>query len=92
MSFKSPNRNSELTTKTDTVSAVIVHQYDFLQEPSRRLVYDAVDGPFDDRKSFVQVDQHNADCRKILGVLFLSTPVRKKGLNKLQEWCEKASD
>ena len=46
---------------TYTVTAVIVHQYDFPQEPSWRLVYDAADGPFDDRESFVQVDQHNAD-------------------------------
>lgn len=39
-----------------TVAAVIVHQYDFLQQPSRCLVDDAADGSFDDRKSFIQVD------------------------------------
>lgn len=39
-----------------TVTTVIVHQYDFFQQLSRRLVYDAADGPLDDGQSFVQVD------------------------------------
>lgn len=61
-----------------TITAVIIHQYDFLQQPSWCLVNDAADGPFDHRKSFIQVDQHNADGGKILWVLLFSTP---------EKWC-----
>lgn len=60
------------------MTAVIVHQYDFRQQLSRRLVYDAADGRLNDGESFVQVDQHHADGRQLLWVLLLCTPVQEK--------------
>lgn len=60
-----------------TSFAVIIHQYDFFQQPGWCLIYDAADGPFDDRQSFIQVDQHNTDGGQVLWVILLCTPVFK---------------
>lgn len=73
-----------------TVAAVIVHQYNFLQQLSRCLVDDAAYGSFDGGERLVQVDQHDADGGKVVWVLFLSTPVREKVicfsvLNEMQQ-------
>lgn len=63
------------------VGAVIVHQDDFLQQPSRRLVDDAVDGPLDDGQSFIQIDHHDAEGGEVLWIPLLCTPEREKGLH-----------
>lgn len=60
------------------VGAVIVHQDDFLQQPRRRLVDDAADGPLDDGQSFIQVDDHNAEGGEVLWIPFLCTSERER--------------
>lgn len=66
--------------KKHAVGAVIVHQDDLLQQPRRRLVDDAADGPLDDGQSFIQVDDDDAEGGEVLWIPFLCTPEREKSI------------
>lgn len=56
---------------------MVVHHDDLLQQVFGGSADDAVQGPFDDRQGFVQVDEHNSDARQVLRVFLLQTPVQK---------------
>lgn len=58
--------NSQGSRLWPTVGAVVVHQDDLCQQP----VDEAANGPFDDRQSFIQADQDDADVGQLFWVLF----------------------
>lgn len=66
-----------------TIAAVVVHQYDLFQQPGCRLVDEAANRPFDDRQSFIQVDQDDADIDQLFWVLLLCTPPTEQELSPL---------
>jgi len=60
------------------MGAVVIHQYDFLQEVFRGAVDEAAHSSFDHRQSLVQVDQHHSNSWQVLRVIFFKTPMNKK--------------
>lgn len=59
-----------------TAVTVVVHQDDLLEQVSRRVVDDAVDGAQDHGQGLVHEDEDHGDLRKICGVRQLLTPAR----------------
>lgn len=57
-----------------TIRAIVIHQYDLLQETFRSAVNNAAKSSFYDRQGFIQVDQHHSKTGQVFGITLSNTP------------------
>lgn len=61
-----------------TVSAIVIHQNNFLQQVLWSVGDNTSYSPFNDRKSLVHIDQYHADGWQVFGII----------LRQTSKWCE----